>query len=241
MLKNIKFPYQRILLKLSGEILQGSECFGIDIPILNRIAKEIKELIKLGIQISIVIGGGNLFRGSKLKKIGINHVISDHIGILSTIINGLFIYDALYRINVNSNLMSIIPLNNICENYHWIKAINLLKNNRVVILSAGTGNPFFTTDSAACLRGIEIEANIILKATKVAGVYSSDPIKNPNAILYKKLSYQDVLKNELKIMDISALTLARDYNIPIRVFNINIPGILYRIVMGKNEGTLICK
>ncbi|BGI51143.1 MAG: UMP kinase [Arsenophonus endosymbiont of Ceratovacuna japonica] len=236
---NIKPIYKRILLKLSGEFLQGSEGFGININALKYIAQEIKELVELSIQIGIVIGGGNLFRGSNLSSYGMNRVISDHMGMLATIINGLAIRDILHRSCINCKLMSAIPINGICDNYNWIKAINFLCNGKVVIFSAGTGNPFFTTDSAACLRGIEIKADIILKATKVNGIYSDDPSKCSNAIFYDKLTYYDVIKKELKVMDLTAFTLARDYNLPIRIFNISKPGILRKIIMGANEGTLI--
>lgn len=231
--------YRRILLKLSGEALQGSEGFGIDPTVLDRMAEEIKELVELGVQVGVVIGGGNLFRGAGLAKAGMNRVVGDHMGMLATVMNGLAMHDALHRAYVNARLMSAIPLNGVCDNYSWAEAIRLLRNNRVVILSAGTGNPFFTTDSAACLRGIEIEADIVLKATKVDGVFSDDPVKNPTAVLYSKLSYQDVLEKELKVMDLAAFTLARDHGLPIQVFNMNRPGTLHKVVMGEKEGTLI--
>ncbi|ADV33674.1 uridylate kinase [Candidatus Blochmanniella vafra str. BVAF] len=240
MISHMSPVYRRIMIKISGEALQGTKNFGIDFIILNRMALEIKELINIGVQIGIVIGGGNFFRGINLVKSGIHKVISDHIGMLSTIINGLAIHNSLNSVYVDSQLMSAIPLQGVCDHYNWMKAINLLSNNRVVIFGAGTGNPFFTTDSAACLRGIEIEADAILKATKVDGVFSDDPEQHPNnAILYKQLSYQDVLKRELKIMDLTAFTLARDHNLPIHIFNINKVGALKRIVMGCREGTLI--
>ncbi|MFP3019173.1 MAG: UMP kinase [Arsenophonus sp.] len=231
--------YKRILLKLSGEALQGAENFGIDASGLDRMAQEIKEVVELGIQVGIVIGGGNLFRGIGLADAGMNRVVGDHIGMLATVMNGLAMRDALHRIYINAKLMSAIPLNGVCDNYSWSKAISLLRNGKVVIFSAGIGNPFFTTDLVACLRGIEIKANVVLKATKVNGVYSSDPSKNLDAIFYHKLTYQNVLEEELKIMDLAAFTLARDHNLPIRVFNMNKPSGLRRIVMGENEGTLI--
>lgn len=236
---NAKPIYQRILLKLSGEALQGAEGFGINANVLDRIAKEVKELVKLSIQVGVVIGGGNLFRGTALAKAGMNRVVGDHIGMLATVMNGLAMRDALHRAYVNARLMSAIPLNGVCDNYSWAEAISFLCNNRVVIFASGTGNPFFTTDSAACLRGIEIKADAVLKATKVDGVFSADPIEYTNAILYDQLSYQDVLKRELKVMDLAAFALARDHNLPIRVFNINKPGALRRVVMGDKEGTLI--
>ena len=234
MTTNPKPAYQRILLKLSGEALQGSEGFGIDPTVLDRMAQEVKELVELGVQVGVVIGGGNLFRGAGLAK-----VVGDHMGMLATVMNGLAMRDALHRAYVNARLMSAIPLNGVCDDYSWSDAIRELRQGRVVIFAAGTGNPFFTTDSAACLRGIEIEADVVLKATKVDGVYSADPVANPDAQLYDKLAYNDVLEKELKVMDLAAFTLARDHKMPIRVFNMNKPGALRRVVMGEAEGTLI--
>ncbi len=231
--------YKRILLKLSGEALQGDEGFGIDPTVLDRMAQEIKELIEMNVQVAVVIGGGNLFRGAGLAKAGMNRVVGDHMGMLATVMNGLAMRDALHRIEVNARLMSAIPLNGVCDDYRWTEAISLLRHGKVVILSAGTGNPFFTTDSAACLRGIEIEADVVLKATKVDGVYSADPVKDPNATLYKTLNYEKVLDDELKVMDLAAFTLARDHNLPICVFNMNKPGALRRVILGEPEGTLI--
>lgn len=235
----LKSRYKRILLKLSGEALQGKKDSGIDPEVLNRIANEIKELTKLETQVGMVIGGGNLFRGSGLAEAGMNRVVGDHMGMLATVMNGLAMRDALHRACLSARLMSAISLTGVCENYSWAEAISLLCHNRVVIFSAGTGNPFFTTDSAACLRGIEIEADIVLKATKVDGVYADDPAKEPNAKLYRHLTYKQVLDKELKVMDLAAFTLARDHNLPIRVFNMNKSGALLRIVMGEEEGTLI--
>ncbi|MBI0027926.1 UMP kinase [Gilliamella apicola] len=231
--------YKRILLKLSGEALQGDEGFGIDPTVLDRMAREIKELIEMNVQVAVVIGGGNLFRGAGLAKAGMNRVVGDHMGMLATVMNGLAMRDALHRIEVNARLMSAIPLNGVCDDYRWTEAISLLRHGKVVILSAGTGNPFFTTDSAACLRGIEIEADVVLKATKVDGVYSADPVKDPTATLYKTLNYEKVLDDELKVMDLAAFTLARDHNLPICVFNMNKPGALRRVILGEQEGTLI--
>lgn len=234
-----KPAYRRILLKLSGEALMGNESFGIDAKVLDRMATEIKELVELGIQVGLVIGGGNLFRGEGLAKAGMNRVVGDHMGMLATVMNGLAMRDALHRAFVNARLMSAIPLNGVCDAYNWTEAISLLKSGRVVIFSAGTGNPFFTTDSAACLRGIEIEADVVLKGTKVDGVYNDDPNKNPEAVLHKHLNYSEVLERELKVMDLAAFTLARDHNIPIKVFNMNKTGCLKAVVMGEDEGTLI--
>lgn len=234
-----KTAYKRVLLKLSGEALQGHDGFGIDPAVLDRMAQEIKELIELGVEVGLVIGGGNLFRGAGLAKAGMNRVVGDHMGMLATVMNGLAMRDALHRAYVNARLMSAISLQGICNDYNWAEAISLLRNGRVVIFSAGTGNPFFTTDSAACLRGIEIEAEVVLKATKVDGVYSADPVKHPDAELFSELDYNEVLEKELKVMDLAAFTLARDHNLPIRVFNMNKPGALRRVIMGESEGTLI--
>lgn len=240
MLNHAQPIYRRIILKVSGEALQGSGGCGIDSTILGRMAMEVKELVNMGMQIGIVMGGGNLFRGTGLVQFGINRVIGDHMGMLATIMNGLAMYGSLNQIYVHTQLLSAIPIQNICHHYNWLDAIDLLSNNNVVIFVAGTGNPFFTTDSAACLRGIETESDAIFKATKVDGVFSDDPVQHPNdAVLYERLNYQDVLKNELKVMDLTAFMLARDHNLPIHVFNINKIGALKRIVMGYKEGTLI--
>lgn len=234
--------YRRIMLKISGEALQGgrSKEFGIDPVVLDRMVLEVKELVNIGVQIGIVIGGGNLCRGTSLIKFGMNQIIGDHIGMLATLINGLVMYDALNKVYVHSRLLSAFPLEGICDHYNWMKAIDLLSNNRVVILGAGTGNTCFTTDSAACLRGIEIQADAVLKATKVDGVFSNDPIRYPrNSVLYDQLSYKEALDRELRIMDPTAFVLARDHNLPIHIFNINKVGALKRIILGDKEGTLI--
>lgn len=236
---NPKANYRRVLLKLSGEALMGDEPFGIDAKVLDRMAQEIKEVVELGVQVGLVIGGGNLFRGEGLAKAGMNRVVGDHMGMLATVMNGLAMRDALHRSYVNARLMSAIELTGVCDSYNWAEAISLLKSGRVVIFSAGTGNPFFTTDSAACLRGIEIEAELVLKGTKVDGVYSADPAKDPDAKLYKQITYDEVLSNELKVMDLAAFTLARDHSMPIQVFNMNKPGALKAVIMGEQEGTII--
>ena len=232
--------YKRILLKLSGEALQGEEGFGIDPSILDRMALEIKELVGMGVEVGVVLGGGNLFRGAKLAKAGMNRVVGDHMGMLATVMNGLAMRDSLFRADVNAKLMSAFQLNGICDTYNWSEAIKMLREKRVVIFSAGTGSPFFTTDSAACLRGIEIEADVVLKATKVDGVYDCDPAKNTQAKLYKKLSYEEVIDKELQVMDLAAFTLARDHGMPIRVFNMGRLGALRNVVLGAEEGTTIC-
>ncbi|MGL4475124.1 MAG: UMP kinase [Shewanella sp.] len=236
---NPKPAFRRILLKLSGEALMGDEGFGIDPKVLDRMAQEVKELVELGIQVGVVIGGGNLFRGEGLAKAGMNRVVGDHMGMLATVMNGLAMRDALHRAYVNARLMSAIPLNGVCDRYNWAEAISYLKSGRVVIFAAGTGNPFCTTDTAACLRGIEIEAEVVLKGTKVDGVYSEDPMKNPDAVKYDVLGYNEVLERELKVMDLAAFTMARDHDMPILVFNMNKPGALRRVIMGEEEGTLI--
>ena len=231
--------YKRILLKLSGEALQGDEGFGIDPSILDRMALEIKELLEMGVEVGVVLGGGNLFRGAKLAKAGMNRVVGDHMGMLATVMNGLAMRDALHRADVNAKLMSAFQLNGICDTYNWSEAIKMLREKRVVIFSAGTGSPFFTTDSAACLRGIEIEADVVLKATKVDGVYDKDPAKNADAVLYKTLTYEEVIDKELQVMDLAAFTLARDHGMPIRVFNMGKAGALRQVVTGTDEGTTI--
>ena len=231
--------YKRILLKLSGEALQGDEGFGIDPSILDRMALEIKELIEMGVEVGVVLGGGNLFRGAKLAKAGMNRVVGDHMGMLATVMNGLAMRDALHRADVNAKLMSAFQLNGICDTYNWSEAIKMLREKRVVIFSAGTGSPFFTTDSAACLRGIEIEADVVLKATKVDGVYDKDPAKFADAKLHHKLTYAQVIEHELQVMDLAAFTLARDHSMPLRVFNMVKPGSLRKVVLGTEEGTII--
>lgn len=236
---NPKPAYRRVLLKLSGEALQGSEGFGIDPAVLERMAQEIKELVELGVQVGLVIGGGNLFRGAGLAKAGMNRVVGDHMGMLATVMNGLAMRDALHRAYVNARLMSAISLQGVCDSYSWAEAISQLRAGKVVIFSAGTGNPFFTTDSAACLRGIEIEADVVLKATKVDGVYTADPFKDPDAEKFERLTYDEVLDRKLGVMDLTAICLCRDHKMPLRVFNMNKPGALLNIVVGGAEGTLV--
>jgi len=230
---------RRVLLKLSGEALMGAESFGIDPSLLDRIAAEIKEIVDQGIQVGLVIGGGNLFRGEKLAKAGMNRVAGDHMGMLATVMNSLAMQDALERIKVGTRVMSAISLTGVCEDYDRRFAIRFMQDSQVVIFTAGTGNPFFTTDTAACLRGIEIDADVILKATKVDGVFSEDPNTNPDAVLYDHLTYGEALNKELGIMDLTAFCLARDHNKSIRVFNLNKPGALIAAVVDGSEGTLI--
>ncbi|HAC27834.1 MAG TPA: UMP kinase, partial [Marinobacter hydrocarbonoclasticus] len=231
--------YKRVLLKLSGEALMGEHDFGIDPKVLDRMALEIGALIGIGVQVGLVIGGGNLFRGAALNAAGLDRVTGDHMGMLATVMNGLAMRDALERSNIRTRVMSAIPMSGIVEHYDRRRAVRDLKEGDVVIFSAGTGNPFFTTDSAACLRGIEIEADAVLKATKVDGVYSADPHLDPTAVKYDHLTYDEVLDKKLGVMDLTAICLARDHGMPLRVFDMNRPGVLTRIVTGEREGTLI--
>ncbi|OZB12926.1 MAG: UMP kinase [Marinobacter sp. 34-60-7] len=231
--------YKRVLLKLSGEALMGEHDFGIDPKVLDRMALEIGALIGIGVQVGLVIGGGNLFRGAALNAAGLDRVTGDHMGMLATVMNGLAMRDALERSNIRTRVMSAIPMSGIVEHYDRRRAVRDLKEGDVVIFSAGTGNPFFTTDSAACLRGIEIEADAVLKATKVDGVYSADPHLDPSAVKYDHLTYDEVLDKKLGVMDLTAICLARDHGMPLRVFNMTQPGVLTRIVTGEREGTLI--
>jgi uridylate kinase len=231
--------YKRILLKLSGEELMGREGFGIDPKVLDRMALEIGQLVGIGVQVGLVIGGGNLFRGAALNAAGMDRVTGDHMGMLATVMNALAMRDALERTNISSHVMSAIPMSGVVEHYDRRRAIRYLKDGDVVIFAAGTGNPFFTTDSAACLRGIEIDADVVLKATKVDGVYSADPMLNADAELYTHLTYDQVLDKKLGVMDLTAICLCREHNMPLRVFRMSKQGALLNLVVGGDEGTLI--
>ncbi|MGI9295682.1 MAG: UMP kinase [Pseudomonadales bacterium] len=231
--------YKRILLKLSGEALMGDENFGIDPKILDRMALEIGQLVGIGVQVGLVIGGGNLFRGAALQTAGMDRVTGDHMGMLATVMNGLAMRDALERSNIASRIMSAIPMSGVVDYYDRRHAMRYLESGDVVIFCAGTGNPFFTTDSAACLRAIEIEAELVLKATKVDGVYSADPVQDPHATRYERLSYDEVLEQKLEVMDLTAICLCRDHSMPVRVFKMAKGGALLSIVMGGPEGTII--
>lgn len=231
--------YKRILLKLSGEELMGDEGFGIDPKVLDRMALEIGQLVGIGVQVGLVIGGGNLFRGAALNAAGMDRVTGDHMGMLATVMNALAMRDALERTNISSHVMSSIPMSGVVEHYDRRRAIRYLKDGDVVIFAAGTGNPFFTTDSAACLRGIEINANVVLKATKVDGVYSADPILEPKAEFFQRLTYDEVLDKKLEVMDLTAICLCREHSMPLRVFRMSKPGALLNLVVGGDEGTLI--
>ena len=231
--------YKRILLKLSGEALTGSESFGIDPRILDQMALEIGQLVGIGVQVGLVVGGGNLFRGAALQAAGLDRVTGDHMGMLATVMNALALRDALERSNISTQVMSSIPMSGVVDHYDRRKAIRALGDGDVVIFSAGTGNPFFTTDSSACLRGIEVEAELVLKATKVDGVYSADPVKVKDAVKYDRLTYDEVLDKKLEVMDLTAICLCRDHNMPVRVFEMEKQGALLSIVRGGDVGTLI--
>lgn len=231
--------YKRILLKLSGEALMGELGFGIDPKVLDRMALEIGQLVGIGVQVGLVIGGGNLFRGAALNAAGLDRVTGDHMGMLATVMNALAMRDALERANIATRVMSAIPMSGVVDHYDRRMAIRSLKQGEVVIFSAGTGNPFFTTDSAACLRGIEMDANLVLKATKVDGVYDSDPQVNKDAKRFATLSYDQVLDMKLEVMDLTAICLCRDHKMPVRVFEMEKPGALLNIIMGSDEGTLV--
>ena len=231
--------YNRILLKLSGEALTGDAEFGIDPKVLDRMAVEVGQLVGLGVQIGMVIGGGNLFRGAALHSAGMERVTGDHMWMLATVMNALAMRDALERASIPTRVMSAIPMSGVVEHYDRRTAIRHLNASDVVIFSAGTGNPFFTTDSAACLRGIEIDADLILKATKVDGVYSADPEKDPSAVKYDHLTFDEVIEKKLGVMDMTAILLSRDHGVPIKVFNMNRPGALLANVLGDADGTLI--
>ncbi len=230
--------YQRILLKLSGEAL-GDGGVGIDPKVLDRTALEIGQLIGIGVQVGLVVGGGNLFRGAALHAAGLDRVTGDHMGMLATVMNALAMRDALERANISTDVMSSIPMSGVVEHYDRRIAMRHLREGNVVIFSAGTGNPFFTTDSAACLRGIEIDADIVLKATKVDGVYTADPVLDKTATKFDRLTYDEVLEKQLGVMDLTAICLARDHNMPLRVFAMEQTGALRNAVVGEEEGTLI--
>jgi uridylate kinase len=231
--------YKRILLKLSGEALMGGLGFGIDPKVLDRMALEVGQLVGIGVQVGLVVGGGNLFRGAALQTAGLDRVTGDHMGMLATVMNALALRDALERSNIKSLVMSAIPMSGVVDHYDRRKAIRALSRGEVVIFAAGTGNPFFTTDSAACLRGIEVDADLVLKATKVDGIYSADPMLDPDAVKYDYLSYDEVLNKKLEVMDLTAICLCRDHDMPLRVFAMEQQGALLNIVVGGEEGTLV--
>jgi uridylate kinase len=232
-------PYHRILLKLSGEALLGKEDYGIDPKMIHRIAVEIGDVTRSNIQIAVVIGGGNIFRGAGLAESGIDRVTGDHMGMLATVMNSLALQDALEGIGVDARVMSAISVHDVCEDYIRRRAVRHLEKGRVVICAGGTGNPFFTTDTAAALRAIEIGADIVLKATKVDGVYSADPALDAQAELFDELSYDRVIESKLGVMDANAIVLCRDQGMPIRVFSVFEEGNLGRLIKGEAIGTLV--
>jgi len=236
---NTELPYRRILLKLSGEALLGNEDYGIDPKMLNRIAKEIQEIHARGIEIAVVIGAGNIFRGAGLARAGMDRVTGDHMGMLATVINSLAMQDGLERLGAEARVMSALQIHQISEDYIRRRAVRHLEKGRIAIFAAGTGNPFFTTDTAAALRAIEIEADLLVKATRVDGVYSADPITHPDAKHYAELSYDKVLTDKLNVMDATAIVMCRDNELPIRVFDLTVSGALLRLVAGEDIGTLV--
>lgn len=231
--------YNRVLLKLSGEALMGNSQYGIDPAVLQRIAEDVQQLLALEVQVAVVVGGGNLFRGATLSTAGLSRVTGDHMGMLATLMNALAMRDVFERVGMSTRIMSAIPMSGIVDHYDRRKAIHHLKMGRVVVCAAGTGNPLVTTDSAASLRGIEVEADIVLKATNVDGIYSADPCKDPDAERFKHLSYDEVLQRQLGVMDLAAFCQCRDHNIPLRVFDMNKPGAILRVICGEDEGTLV--
>jgi uridylate kinase len=233
------FKYRRILLKLSGEALLGNVDYGIDPEVLFRLAREIQEISRAGVQVGLVIGGGNIFRGAGLAAAGMDRVTGDHMGMLATVMNALAMQDALEKLGSYARTMSALKINEVCEDYIRRRAIRHLEKGRIAIFAAGTGNPFFTTDSAAALRAIEIGADLMLKGTKVDGVYDMDPKHNPQATRYDTLTYDDVITRDLKVMDTAAIALCRDYRIPLRIYDMSQPGTLMRIVQGEDIGTLV--
>jgi uridylate kinase len=231
--------YSRILVKLSGEALMGEGDYGVDPFVLKRIAGEINDIAQMGVQVAVVIGGGNIFRGAGLARAGMDRVTGDHMGMLATVMNSLAMQDALESFGLYARVMSAIRINQVCEDYIRRRAVRHLEKGRVVIFAAGIGNPFFTTDTAASLRAIEINAELLLKATKVNGVYSDDPMVNPAAVRYTRLTFDKVLTDKLNVMDATAVVMCRDNRLPLRVFNLNNPGDLTRIVRGEDVGTVV--
>jgi uridylate kinase len=231
--------YSRILVKLSGEALMGTGDYGIEPAVIKRIAGELQEIAQMGVQVAVVIGGGNIFRGAGLARAGMDRVAADHMGMLATVMNSLAMQDALESLGLHVRVMSAIRINEVCEDYIRRRAVRHLEKGRLVIFAAGTGNPFFTTDTAAALRAIEINADVLLKATKVNGVYSDDPMRNPAATRYARLTFDRVLQEKLNVMDATAIVMCRDNRLPLRVFNLNNSGDLIRIVRGEDVGTTV--
>lgn len=231
--------YRRILVKLSGEALMGGDAYGINHQVLLRISAELKSVAQAGVQLAVVIGGGNIFRGVAGSARGMDRATADYMGMLATVMNSLSMRDALEQMGMPTRVQTALRIDQVAEPYIRLRAIRHLEKGRIVIFAAGTGNPFFTTDTAASLRAIEIGADIVFKATKVDGVYSKDPVKFPDATRYTRLTYDEILEKKLAVMDATAIVLCRDQNLPLRIFSINKPGSLMRIAMGEDEGTLV--
>ncbi len=231
--------YKRILLKLSGEALMGDDAYGINRATINRIVAEVKEVVDLGVQVAVVIGGGNIFRGVAPAAEGMDRATADYMGMLATVMNAMALQDAMKNIGLNARVQSALNIEQVAEPYIRGKAIRYLEEGRVVIFGAGTGNPFFTTDTAAALRGMEMNADVVIKATKVDGIYTDDPKTNPEAMRYKTISFDEAIIKNLKVMDATALTLCRDQKLPIVVFSIFKQGALKRVLMGEDEGTMV--
>lgn len=231
--------YKRILLKLSGEALMGDQNYGIDPERLQQYAKDVKAIVDKGIEVAVVIGGGNIFRGMDASTTGIDRVQGDHMGMMATLINGVALQGIFEKNGMDTRLMSGLNIEQVCENYIRRRAVRHLEKGRIVIFGAGTGNPYFTTDSAASLRAIEIEADVVLKGTRVNGIYSADPEKDPTATRFDKISFKEVYEKGLKIMDMTAFTLCEENKLPIMVFDMNTPGNLLRIIEGEDVGTLV--
>jgi uridylate kinase len=231
--------YKRILLKLSGEALMGDDAYGINRATITRIVNEVKEVVDLGVQVAVVIGGGNIFRGVAPAAVGMDRATADYMGMLATVMNALALQDAMKHAGIVSRVQSALNIEQVVEPYIRGKAIRYLEEGRVVIFGAGTGNPFFTTDTAAALRGMEMNAEIVIKATKVDGVYTDDPKTNPEAMRYKTITFDEAIIKNLKVMDATALTLCRDQKLPISVFSIFKQGALKKVVMGEDEGTMV--
>lgn len=231
--------YKRILLKLSGEALMGDDAYGINRATISRIVGEVKEVVDLGVQVAVVIGGGNIFRGVAPAAEGMDRATADYMGMLATVMNAMALQDAMKNIGLNARVQSALNIEQVAEPYIRGKAIRYLEEGRVVIFGAGTGNPFFTTDTAAALRGMEMNADVVIKATKVDGIYTDDPKTNPEALRYKTISFDEAIIKNLKVMDATALTLCRDQKLPIIVFSIFKQGALKRVLMGEDEGTMV--
>ncbi len=231
--------YKRILLKLSGEALMGDDAYGINRATINRIVAEVKEVVDLGVQVAVVIGGGNIFRGVAPAAEGMDRATADYMGMLATVMNAMALQDAMKNTGLNARVQSALNIEQVAEPYIRGKAIRYLEEGRVVIFGAGTGNPFFTTDTAAALRGMEMNADVVIKATKVDGIYTDDPKTNPEAMRYKNISFDEAIIKNLKVMDATALTLCRDQKLPIVVFSIFKQGALKRVLLGEDEGTMV--